>query len=141
MTLNNNMLHEEIMDKLMDHYENPRNCGVLSGYSVKHDGGNPGCGDIITIYLKVNENDVIEEISFEGEGCIISQSSTSILTDMVKGKTFEEIKELNSEFMKQIIGHEMVIRRPKCSTLAIQTIKTAIKKFEDQKIIKNQKAI
>lgn len=130
--MNQKMLQEDIMDLVMDHYDNPRNFGKLENADIVQNGGNPGCGDNITVYMKVNDKNVVEEAAFDGEGCIISQATSSMLMEFIKGKTISEIKELNTEFLRELIGKEMIIRRPLCSRLALDTIKYGIKKYEDE---------
>tara|TARA_Y100001970_G_scaffold224528_1_gene276796 strand:- start:48020 stop:48448 length:429 start_codon:yes stop_codon:yes gene_type:complete len=129
---------QELMDFILDHYENPRNAGSLNGdhehthsCDVKQNGGNPGCGDIITVCLKFNDG-IIEDFKFEGEGCIVSQAGTSIISEIVIGKSKEEIMGMGPEVITEIIGEELALSRPKCSTLGIQTVKLAIKEFEKQ---------
>ena len=68
---------------ILDHYENPRNHGKLEDADVVSDGGNPGCGDIVTIYLKVDDQQRVEQVTFEGQGCTISQAAASLVTEMV----------------------------------------------------------
>jgi len=128
------MLHDELMDLIMDHYENPRNFGKMDHPDVEQTGGNPGCGDKITVYLKIND-DKVEDIMFEIEGCIVSQAGTSLVSELIKDKSLEEIKEINSEKMKEILSKDIVIRRPQCSNLGIDTIKSAIRKYEKQKVV------
>lgn len=127
------MLHEELMDLIMDHYENPRNFGQMDDPDIIQKGGNPGCGDIITIYLKVGKGKTIDHISFEGEGCIVSQATTSIISEMVRGMDFRKLKNFNSEEIKKILGKDLVIRRPRCSSLGVDTIKAAVREFEKNK--------
>ncbi len=79
------------IDFILDHYENPRHYGALPAASVVQKGGNPGCGDIVTFYLKVDGDGRIEDISFEGEGCTISQAASSIVTEMFYGKTLADV--------------------------------------------------
>ena len=129
---------QELMDFILDHYENPRKAGSLNGdhehthsCDVKQNGGNPGCGDIITVCLKFNDG-IIEDFKFEGEGCIVSQAGTSIISEIVIGKSKEEIMGMGPEVITEIIGEELALSRPKCSTLGIQTVKLAIKEFEKQ---------
>ena len=78
------------IDFILDHYENPRHYGPLADASVVQKGGNPGCGDVVTFYLEGGGDGRIEDISFEGEGCTISQAACSIVTEMFTGKTLAE---------------------------------------------------
>ena len=128
------MLHDELMELIMDHYENPRNFGKMDNPDVEQTGGNPGCGDKITVQLKIKDGKV-EDIMFEIEGCIVSQAGTSLISEKVKSMAIDDIKNLNSDKMKEILSKDIVIRRPQCSNLGIDTIKSAIKKYEKQKVI------
>ena len=77
-------LYQEI---ILDHYKNPRNHGLLDPADARAEGQNPLCGDEITVSVRLGEGDVIEEVGFDGRGCAISQAATSMLSDLVKGKT------------------------------------------------------
>lgn len=123
------MLEEKIMEMVMDHYDNPRNFGKLENPDITQNGGNSGCGDNITVYMHV-EDCIVKDISFDGEGCIISQAATSLLTEKVKGKPIEEINKLDTDYLRGLIGKDIIIRRPKCSTLGLETIKFGIKNYD-----------
>ena len=84
-------LYQEI---ILDHGKNPRNLGKTENYNKDAKGYNPLCGDKVHIFLKLDENKKIKDISFEGTGCAISMASASILTDLIKGKEENEIKVL-----------------------------------------------
>jgi nitrogen fixation NifU-like protein len=117
------------IENLLDHYENPRNRYKMEDASVSITGGNPGCGDLVTIYLKVDSDERVIAASFEGEGCTISQAAASMLTEMLIGKTLSEVREMNIDAFIDEIGREVVITRPKCATLAINTAKAAERKY------------
>jgi nitrogen fixation protein NifU and related proteins len=126
---------QEAIEYLLDHYQNPRHHGALENPDVTMPGGNPGCGDIVTIYLKVNEaGDGVEQISFEGQGCTISQAAASILSELVQGKPLAEIDEMDFSDMIDLLGREVVNTRPRCATLALGTLKAAITKYRTDKI-------
>lgn len=124
------MDHEELMELLLDHYKNPRHYGVTEDSDIVQEGGNPGCGDIVTVYLKVDPEGVIRRVSFEGEGCMVSQAGTSILLDMVEGKTVAEVEEMPAGVMTEALGRKLVTTRPKCAHLGFNTIKMAIKSWK-----------
>lgn len=125
------MLHDEIMDMIMDHYENPRNFGKLDDYDLVQNGGNQGCGDTLKLYIKFGDDgEKIDDISFTGDGCIISQASASVVIDKIKHEPVDTIADYDLERMKEYLGKDIVIRRPRCATLVIDTLKTAIKKYE-----------
>lgn len=126
------MLHEELMDVIMDHYENPRNYGQIDNPDVQQTESNLGCGDQITIYLNMR-SDRVEDIKFELKGCIISQAGTSLISEFVKGRTTKEIKNTGLNKMKEFLSKDIVIRRPQCVGLGINTIKKAIIKYEKQR--------
>lgn len=116
---------------ILDHREKPRNNREMDEPTVEVSGGNPGCGDIITIYLKVGEDERIEDISYVGEGCTISQAGASFMTSRLKGKTLADVEEMNYDIITETFGREVMATRPRCATLALGTAKSAIKKFRD----------
>ena len=129
------MDRQEAIEYLLDHYQNPRNHGSLGPVDVTMPGGNPGCGDIVTIYLKVDDaGDHVEHVTFEGTGCTISQAAASILTEMVEGKPLAAIDEMDFKDMIDHLGREVVSTRPRCATLALGTLKAAITQYRNDKI-------
>jgi nitrogen fixation protein NifU and related proteins len=126
---------QEAIEFLLDHYQNPRNHGPLDPVDVTMPGGNPGCGDIVTIYLKVNDaGDQIEQVTFEGTGCTISQAAASILTEMVEGRPLAEVDDMDFNDMIDQLGREVVSTRPRCATLALGTLKAAITQYRNNKM-------
>ena len=120
------MDRSEYIEYILDHFQNPRNKGRMENADVQLGGGNPGCGDLITMYLKLDEDDRIEAVSFEGEGCTISQAGGSIISEMIEGMTLAEVKALGTETMKEEMGDDIVKSRVKCATLALGTAQAAI---------------
>ena len=120
------MDRSEYIEYILDHFQNPRNKGRMEDADVQLGGGNPGCGDLITMYLKLDEDDRIEAVSFEGEGCTISQAGGSIISEMIEGMTLAEVKALGTETMKEEMGDDIVKSRVKCATLALGTAQAAI---------------
>jgi nitrogen fixation NifU-like protein len=120
---------QEFIDFILDHYENPRHHGALENPDVVMRGGNPGCGDIVTMYLKLGDDECIEAVSFEGEGCTISQAAASIVTEKVLGKTLPEVTAMNHEIVVDEMGREVVANRLRCATLALNTLKAAERKY------------
>src|SRR5438105_5341780 len=123
---------QAFIDNILDHYENPRHRGHLDDPSVTMKGGNPGCGDIIEVFLKLDDNERIADVSFEGEGCTISQAAASILSEQIIGKTLEDVKNMDHTQFIEDLGREVVINRLKCATLALNTVKAAERKFHAQ---------
>jgi nitrogen fixation NifU-like protein len=121
---------QQYIEFLLDHYENPRNRHRMEDADVQLGGGNPGCGDLITMYLKVDDDDRISEASFIGEGCTISQAGGSIIAEMIEGMTLDEVKELGTDTMKEEMGEDVVKSRVRCATLALGTVQAAITALE-----------
>src|SRR5690606_37797996 len=112
---------------LVDHFKHPRHGGVIEHPDVSMPGGNPGCGDV----------DRIAEVSFEGEGCTIVQAAASILAQRANPKhyTFDEVAAMSYEEMIDLLGSDIVGSRPRCATLALGTLKAAVKRIEmDRKL-------
>jgi nitrogen fixation protein NifU and related proteins len=129
------MNREERMELILDHYENPRNYGALDDARVVKEWGNPGCGDIITIYLNVDDEGRITNASFVGEGCTVSQAATSMITEIVIGKTLDEVEAMGPDVILDILGQELGMARPKCTTLGLTTVKLAVKELRRQKML------
>lgn len=113
-------------ENILDHYRNPRNKGQLEKPTHTHEEDNPLCGDVIRIDLHVNDQDVIDEVRFDGHGCAISQASASMLTEMIEGKTLEEAKELSKEDILEALGIEIGPVRLKCALLSLKVLKAGV---------------
>jgi nitrogen fixation NifU-like protein len=144
-------LYQEI---ILDHGKNPRNLRRTENFNKDAKGHNPLCGDKVHVYLKLNENKKVEDISFEGQGCAISMASASIMTDLVKGKEESEVKEIVNDFLEMIkekdqlnsnilneddrtklmclSGVKQYPMRVKCATLSWHTLTTAIDKSQEE---------
>ena len=144
-------LYQEI---ILDHGKNPRNLRKTDNFNKDAKGHNPLCGDKVHIYLKLNENKKVEDISFEGEGCAISMASASIMTDLIKGKEENEVKEIVIDFLKMIkekdeiktnllnddektklmclSGVKQYPMRVKCATLSWHTLTSAIDRSQNE---------
>jgi len=92
-------LYREI---LLDHYRRPRNHGKLVDPTVRREGANPVCGDEVAIELRIGDH-TIEEIAFEGQGCSISQSSVSLMTERLKGRSLDEAREVAAKFEAMLV--------------------------------------
>ncbi|MBD8027370.1 SUF system NifU family Fe-S cluster assembly protein [Ureibacillus sp. Re31] len=103
MSFNN--LDQLYRSVIMDHYKKPRNKGSLEGDSVTIDMNNPTCGDRIHLTLKINDG-IVEDAKFDGEGCSISMSSASMMTEVIKGKKLNEALELADIFSKMMLGED-----------------------------------
>jgi len=95
-------LKQLYQDIILEHGKSPRNLGKCEGYSHEAQGYNPICGDKVHVYLKLDNGKKVESLTFEGDGCAISLASASIMTELVKGKSFEEAKEIINAFLNMI---------------------------------------
>ena len=144
-------LYQEI---ILDHGKNPRNLRKTENFNKDAKGHNPLCGDKVHIFLKLNENKKVEDISFEGEGCAISMASASIMTDLLRGKEENDVKEIVNDFLEMIkekdeiktnllkddektklmclSGVKQYPMRVKCATLSWHTLTSAIDNFQNE---------
>ncbi len=127
------MDRQAIIDFLLDHYEQPRNYGALPDAAATASGGNPDCGDLVTVYLSIEEpGGRLGRMQFEGQGCTISQAAASLLSEYVAGKTLDDIAAMDPAALMDLLGREVVASRPRCATLALGTLKTAIARYRKQ---------
>ena len=121
---------------VMDHFRNPRNSGRMENPDGVGQVGNPKCGDIMKIYLKINENEIIEDVKFETFGCGSAIASSSIATEMIKGKSVHEAVELSNKAVIEALGGLPPVKIH-CSVLAEQAVKSALYDYAQ----KNNKTI
>ena len=144
-------LYQEI---ILEHGKNPRNLGKTENFNKDAKGHNPLCGDKVHVYLKLDEDKKVQDISFEGQGCAISMASASIMTDLVKGKEEYEVKEIVKDFLEMIkekdqlnnkileenektklmclSGVKKYPMRVKCATLSWHTLTSAIGNTQEE---------
>jgi nitrogen fixation NifU-like protein len=111
---------------ILDHYKNPRGFGSLEPCDAKAEGQNPLCGDEVSITVRFDGDSRIEEIAFEGRGCAISQAATSMLMEMVEGKTVEEVAALTKDDLLEEIHVPLSPIRLKCALLGLGVLKVAL---------------
>src|SRR4051794_9827048 len=97
------------IENLLELYENPTHRGELEDADVSLPGGNPGCGDVVTIHLKVGDDGKVEEIRFEGQGCTISQAAAELVSGRMEGASLEQIEDLQHEVIIDELGREVVM--------------------------------
>jgi len=117
-------------EKVMDHFRNPRNVGVIENADGVGEVGNPVCGDIMKIYLKI-ENDVIVDVKFETFGCGSAIASSSMASEMIKGKPISEALQLTNKAVTEALDG-LPAHKLHCSVLAEEAIKTALKDYYDK---------
>jgi nitrogen fixation protein NifU and related proteins len=112
---------------ILDHYKNPRGHGVIEDADAQAEGFNPLCGDEVSIYVQFAEDgETIDEVKFSGRGCAISQASTSMLMEMVEGRTADEIAGLPKEDLLEEVGIPLTPVRLKCALLGLGVLKVAL---------------
>jgi nitrogen fixation NifU-like protein len=147
-------LKQLYQDIILEHGKSPRNLGKCEGYSHEAKGYNPLCGDKVHVYLKLNSGKKVEGLTFEGEGCAISLASASIMTELVKGKSFNEAKDIMNAFLNMIkntseiqsnhldddqktklmslSGVKRFPMRVKCATLSWHTLASALEEKKEK---------
>jgi nitrogen fixation NifU-like protein len=114
---------------ILDHYKNPRGHGLIDDADAQAEGQNPLCGDEVTIYVAFEaDGDTIDEVKFKGRGCAISQAATSMLTEMVRGRSATEVATLPRDELLEEIGIPLTPIRLKCALLGLSTLKLALHK-------------
>lgn len=111
--------------KLFEHYQNPRNHGVIEGYNFKAELTNFSCGDSVLFQALVNNN-YFEKIAFQGQGCIISQATASMLTEYIINKDFDFVKNLSKEDILNMIELDLGSMRLKCALLPLEALNIGI---------------
>ncbi|HUO42330.1 MAG TPA: SUF system NifU family Fe-S cluster assembly protein [Methylomirabilota bacterium] len=120
-------------DIILDYYRHPRNFGDLPEPDVRSKDSNPLCGDVIEMQLKIRDGK-IDDLRFKGRGCAISQASASMLTELAKGKTLDEIKVLSKEDVLNMLGIDPGPTRIKCALLGLKVIKIGVYGYLGQTI-------
>jgi nitrogen fixation protein NifU and related proteins len=114
---------------ILDHYKNPRGHGVIEDADAEAEGQNPLCGDEVAVYVAFGEDgETIDDVKFSGRGCAISQAATSMLMEMTKGRTAQQVAELDKEELLAEIGVPLTPVRLKCAMLGLTTLKVALHK-------------
>jgi len=114
---------------ILDHYKNPRGHGVIEDPDAEAEGQNPLCGDEVAIYVAFGDDgETIDEVKFSGRGCAISQAATSMLMEMTKGRTADEVAALDKDELLAEIGVPLTPVRLKCAMLGLTTLKVALHK-------------
>jgi nitrogen fixation protein NifU and related proteins len=110
---------------ILDHYKNPRGHGVIEGADAQAEGQNPLCGDEVAIFVAL-EGDKIEDVRFRGRGCAISQAATSMLVEMVRGRTVDEVASMPRDELLEEVGIPLTPVRLKCALLGLGVLKVAL---------------
>ena len=122
-------LEQMYREVILDHYKNPHGHGLIDEADAQAEGMNPLCGDEVTVSVKfAADGETIEQVGFEGRGCAISQAATSMLTELVQGRTASEVAVLPKEELLDEIGIPLTPIRLKCAILGLGVLKVALHK-------------
>ena len=123
-------------EKVMDHFLHPRNVGVIEDANAIGEVGNAKCGDIMKMYLKIKD-DIVEDVKFETFGCGSAIASSSMATEMIKGKPLSEVRALTNKAVTEALDG-LPAHKIHCSVLAEEAIKSALEDYENRKNADNQ---
>jgi nitrogen fixation NifU-like protein len=107
---------------ILDHARNQRNRGLLDPNDFDHEEHNPLCGDRLHLTLRINEDGVIEEVGWDGDGCAISQASASMFGEMIMGMAYEDAQKIDKQEILDMIGLSLTINRVKCALLSLKVL-------------------
>ena len=107
---------------ILDHYQHPHHHGTLEHPDITYEDSNPLCGDKIRVDLQVKDN-IVQDVKFSGKGCAISQASASMLMDELIGKSLDEVKKIDKDFIFEMLGIPLSPSRVKCALLSLKVVK------------------
>lgn len=110
-------------EQIIDLYEHPMNYGEVEDADFSYEEDNPLCGDVVRIEVKLDENGRVADVSWNGDGCAISQASASLLTEEIKGMTMDEVKTFDKDSLLELIGVPLSMARMKCALLSLKVLK------------------
>jgi nitrogen fixation protein NifU and related proteins len=123
---------------ILDHARNPHHPGILNPADVDHEEHNPLCGDRLRLTMRVNQDRIITEVAWDGEGCAVSQASASMLGDMLVGKSLDEVPTITKDTVLEMIGIPLTINRVKCALLSLKTLIIGTQGLAEWQIIEDK---
>jgi nitrogen fixation NifU-like protein len=121
------------IERLVAAARSRRHRGPLEGAEVSLPGGNPGCGDVVTMYLRADDDGRITGLSYDGHGCTLSQAGAALLVDLVlrESRRVDDVEAMTADEVYDLLGRDLALARPRCSTLALGTLKAAVRRWRD----------
>ena len=120
-------------EQMIELYKNPLNYGELESHSFSYEEDNPLCGDVVRIDVVVGDDGRVADVLWSGDGCAISQVSASLLTEDIKGKTLDEVKNYDKRDLLDLLGIDLSMMRMKCAMLSLKVLKAGAYGIPDPK--------
>jgi nitrogen fixation NifU-like protein len=117
-------------ENILDHYENPYNRGTMEHPTLEYRDLNPLCGDEVRVQARLDAQERLAEVCFDGKGCVISLAAASMLMEAVEGKTLAEVSKMDRQTMLDLLGIPLTAMRVKCAMLALRALEKAIHLYE-----------
>ncbi|MCP4360512.1 MAG: iron-sulfur cluster assembly scaffold protein [Chloroflexi bacterium] len=125
-------------EQIIDLYQSPWNYGELPTADWSYEEDNPLCGDVVLIEVKLGEDGRVADVAWRGDGCAISQASASLLTEEIRGKTLEEVRNFSKDELLELLGVKLSMARVKCALLSLKVLKAGAYGIPDPQTMREQ---
>jgi nitrogen fixation protein NifU and related proteins len=117
------MMDDLYREMILDHFRNPRHKGLIAPANIDYAEDNPTCGDHLHLTIRLGDNDIVQAVGWDGEGCAISQASASMLYEGLIGKSLDEIRSIDKQAILDLLGIDLSAARIKCALLSLKVLK------------------